>query len=128
MFEDETFKKYKIDENNSSVGEIAVNEELIHNSKFYYPFVRDNLRKEIIKVGNRDYEALNKYIIASMNDYYNRLMNATDADQDLLLNNYNRLYSMWRELYNYKKSGNLIEMDKIYDLFSYELYVLGYTE
>lgn len=127
MFIDETFKKYKIEENNTSLGILEVNEELVKNGPFYKPFAREKNDLQITKIGVRDYGALNKFIITSMNDYYARLMNASGIDRKTMLNAYNRMYGMWRELHNYKKSNNLVEMDTTYDLFSYELYVLGYT-
>ena len=127
MFEDATFKNYKIEENNTTIGVLGVNEELIKNGPFYKPFVREKMDKQITKIGIRNYDALNNHIITSMNDYYNRLMSASGTERKNMLNIYNRMYGMWKELHNYKKSNNLVEMDKTYDLFSYELYVLGYT-
>ena len=126
MFIDTTFKKYKIDENNIAIGELEINPVIIEKCEFSYPFIRENIRKIITKIGNRDYEKLNKYIIDSMNEYFNRLNNASASEKKRMLVTYNRLYDMWKELHNYKKNNNLVEMDKVYDLFSYELYVLGY--
>lgn len=128
MFDDTTLKKYKIDENERSIGELEVNCDLLKQNNFLSPFIRENDKKIVTKIGDRNYEVLNQYIINCMNDYYNRLINSTTTDRDTMLNIYNRLYDMWQELHNYKKSNNLVEMDKIYDLFSYELYVLGYTD
>ncbi len=121
-----SLKKFTIDENNKFVGNIEVNTEILHSKNFIRPFIRDNIGKEIIKFGNRDYNAAEQYIITSLNDYYNRLNSATGSEKIKMLNTYRRLYGMWRELYNYKKSQNLVEIDKMYDLFSYELYILGY--
>ena len=53
-------------------------------------------------------------------------MNATETDRNGMLKTYQHLYNMWQELHNFKVSKNLKEIDKMYDLFSYELYVLGY--
>ncbi len=127
MFSD-TFQKYKVDENEVSIGDLEVNHGIFESSKFLKPFIRDHSHKYIIKMGERNYEAINKYIIASMNDYYNRLANASNTERKRMLDTYKRLYEMWEELHRYKNANNLSEMDKIYDLFSYELYVLGYTE
>ncbi len=127
MFVDEAFKKYKIAENDASVGTLEVNHNLLANSVFIRPFIREKNYKMITKIGNRDYEVLNKYIISSLNNYYIRLQKATKSEYKRMFNTYNRLYDMWKDLHNFKKENNLVEMDKTYDLFSYELYVLGYT-
>lgn len=126
MFTDTSFKKYTVDENNISVGKVEVNKDLLKNEDFVRPFIRDNEAIEVTKVGNRDYEKLDQYIITSLNNYYNRLMNAPESERDNMLNTYRHLYSMWQELHNFKISKNLTEIDRMYDLFSYELYVLGY--
>ncbi len=128
MFVDAAFKKYKIDENDVSVGVLEVNQEILNANDFIQPFIREQDYKMIIKIGNRNYEVLNKYIINSLNDYYNRLLNASKSDRNMMSKTYEHLYEMWTELHNHKKNSNLVEMDKTYDLFSYELYVLGYTE
>ncbi len=127
MFVDAAFKKYKIDENNVSIGVLEVNQNLLKMNDFVQPFIREQDYKMIIKIGDRNYDVLNKYIIASLNDYYNRLMNASKSDRNMMTKTYNHLYEMWVELHEHKKNNNLVEMDKTYDLFSYELYVLGYT-
>ena len=64
-----------------------------------------------------------------MKDYYEKMMSAsTNSEKNRMLTTYTHLYEMWKELYNAKKSNNIVEKDKMYDLFSYELYVLGYNE
>ncbi len=126
MFTDTSFKKYAIDENNQSVGKLEVNLDIIRSEDFIRPFVRSSDTKEITKFGNRDYNLLDQYIIRSLNNYYNRLMNVSEDERYTMLNTYRHLYQMWRELHNYKISKNIVEMDKMYDLFSYELYILGY--
>ncbi len=129
MFTDTSFKKYTISEKEKLVGKLEINNELLISSKFLFPFVRENTSKMVIKIGDRNYEKLNNYIITSMKDYYNRLMNSeSNSERKMMLTTYNHLYDMWKELYNLKKSNNIVEMDKAYDLFSYELYVLGYAE
>ncbi len=129
MFADTTFKKFTIAEKDKLVGRLEINDNLIANNKFVRPFIRNIESKMITKVGNRNYEKLNTYIINSMNDYYNRLTNNSSvSEQQMMLSTYRHLYEMWRDLHTYKKNNNLVEMDKTYDLFSYELYVLGYSE
>jgi hypothetical protein len=128
MFPDALYKKYNIDENNKLIGKIDVNSDLIKSADFIRPFIRNEGAREIIKFGTRDYEKLDNYIIASLNDYYNRLICASDEERNSMLTVYQRLYSMWQELYNHKLNHNLKELDNTYDLLTYELYVLGYTE
>jgi hypothetical protein len=128
MFPDALYKKYNIDENNKLIGKIDVNSDLIKSADFIRPFIRNEGAREIIKFGTRDYEKLDNYIIASLNDYYNRLICASDEERNSMLMVYQRLYSMWQELYNHKLNHNLKELDNTYDLLTYELYVLGYTE
>lgn len=126
MFTDVSFEKYTIDENNNMVGKIEVNSDIIKNEQFIRPFIREEEAREVTKLGNRNYALVDEYIITSLNQYYNRLMNATETDRNGMLKTYQHLYNMWQELHNFKVSKNLKEIDKMYDLFSYELYVLGY--
>ncbi len=129
MFTDATLKKYNISEKNKYIGKLEVNDNLVITAKFIHPLVREAGIKKVIKIGDRNYEKLNQYIISCLKDYYNRLMNTTSStEQNRMLKTYNHLYDMWRDLHNHKKGNNIVEMDKTYDLFSYELYVLGYTE
>ena len=100
--------------------------KIIKEKDFVRPFIRKVEATEITKLGDRDYQKLDQYIVASLNDYYSRLMSANEEERKVMLNIYRRLYSMWQELHNFKISKNLPEIDKMYDLFSYELYVLGY--
>ena len=127
MTNDTTFKKYTIDENNTIIGNLEVNVAILHSDNFIRPFIRKNLESEIVKFGNRDYQKLDQYVINSLNDYYNRLMSAPDSERLTMLKTYQRLYGMWQELRNFKISQDLNGIDKTYDLFSYELYVLGYN-
>ncbi len=126
MFDASSFKKYYVDEDNNAIGKITCNFDLIHNEQFIKPIIRDNDLKEITKFGNRDYLKLDQYIITSLNNYYNRLISTSGEERNNMLQTYRRLYSMWQELHNLKISKNLKEIDKMYDLFSYELYILGY--
>lgn len=128
MFVDSTFKKYNISEKDKLIGVLEVNNDLVTSFKFIRPFIREQSIKMVTKIGSRNYEELNKYIINCMKNYYDRLMNSTSKSERNMMNStYKHLYDMWKDLHNYKKSNNLVEMDKTYDLFSYELYVLGYT-
>jgi len=129
MFSDTGFRKFQIFEKEKTIGKLEINDALISSTEFIRPFIREGGSKMVVKIGNRDYKKLNEYIIQSMNDYYNRLMNSSsNSEKNMMLKTYNHLYEMWNDLHNYKRTNNLTEMDKTYDLFSYELYVLGYME
>jgi len=127
MYTDTSFKKFNIDENNTSVGIIEVNVDLMKKFNFISPIMRNKEAIEITKLGNRDYEKLERFIIDSLKNYYDLLMNASESDRKKMLNIYTRLYGMWQDLRNFKISKDLAGIDKTYDLFLYELYVLGYT-
>ena len=93
------------------------------------PFIRETDFKRVTKIGDRNYEKLNAYIIRCMKDYYERLMSSSSiSERSMMQKTYEHLYEMWNDLHNFKRNNNLVEMDKTYDLFSYELYVLGYTD
>lgn len=126
MFSDTSFKKYSVDENNTSVGKIEANLGILTGNDFIRPFLRKNEVVEITKIGNRDYEKAEQYIVTSLNNYYNRLINASAEERTNMVKTYRHLYSMWQELHNFKVSKNLTEIENMYDLFSYELYLLGY--
>ena len=89
--------------------------------------MRSKEATEITKLGNRDYEKLERFIIDSLKNYYDLLMSASEKDRNKMLTTYTRLYGMWQDLRNFKISKDLVGIDKTYDLFLYELYVLGYT-
>ena len=127
MFTETTLKKFSIDEENNSIGKVEVNIDILKNEKFYYPFIRENTNQEIIRYGNRDYQEFEQFIITSLNDYYTRLMKSSGIEYNNMLKIYERLYEMWQDLYNFKLSKNIEEINKIYDVFSYELYLLGFT-
>lgn len=128
MFIDTTFKKFHISENDKIIGSLNINEKIIKDNTFMRPFIRNKETLTVTKIGDRNYEELNKFIINSLNDYYNQLVNSSSvSEKSMMLKTYNHLYEMWRDLYNARRTNNITEMDKIYDLFSYELYVLDYT-
>lgn len=128
MFIDTTFKKFHISENDKIIGSLNINEKIIKDNTFMRPFIRNKETLTVTKIGDRNYEKLNKFIINSLNDYYNQLVNSSSvSEKSMMLKTYNHLYEMWRDLYNARRTNNITEMDKIYDLFSYELYVLDYT-
>ena len=104
MFIDEAFKKYSISEKDKIIGNLEVNNELVSTSKFIRPFIREKGIKMITKIGERNYEQLNNYIINCMKDYYERLMNSTSTSERNMMNStYKHLYDMWKDLHNYKK-------------------------
>ncbi len=126
MFKDTYFPKFKVLENNTTIGELEVNQDFIKQNTFYQPMMREKETKEVLKVGTRDNEVIQKFIIASMNDYYNRLLNSNGNERNIMLTNYNRLYDLWKELFNYKRTNNITEINKTYDMFTYGLYLIGY--
>lgn len=129
MFTDVTLKKIMISERDKIIGKLEVNNKLVSSSNFIRPFIRENGSKMVTKIGDRNYDELNKYIIKCMKEYYERLMiSSSVSERNMMLKTYNHLYEMWNDLHNYKRSNNIVEMDKTYDLFSYELYVLGFNE
>lgn len=127
MFTDASLKKYTVDENSVLIGKIEANADILQAENFVEPFIRDKMAVEITKLGNRDYQKLDQYIISSLNDYYNRMMSAEEIEKKKMISVYRHLYDMWQDLHNFKITKNLEELDKMYDLFSYELYVLGYS-
>ncbi len=129
MFVDTTFKKMTISEKEKMVGRMEINMPLVSSTVFMRPFIRNLDYKMVTKLGNRDYQKQNQFIIQCMQDYYDKLMSASsNTERTMMQKTYQHLYEMWRDLHNAQKSNNLVELDKIYDLFSYELYVLGYVE
>ena len=128
MFTDNTFLKFKIATKESLVGDLAVNSNLLKNYDFYHPFVRFNSPKEVVKYGNRNNEVIEQYIVKCLNDYYIKLTSTTDmVERPKMLDKYMHLYSMWRELYIYKNANDLVGINNMYDLFLYELYIMGYV-
>ncbi len=126
MFKDTYFPKLKVEENNTTIGVLEVNQDFVKQNTFYQPMVREKETKEVLKVGTRDNEIIQKFIIFSMNDYYNRLMNSNGNERTTMLTNYTRLYELWKELFNYKRTNNITEIDKTFDTFTYGLYLIGY--
>lgn len=128
MFTDDNFIKYKISTKDSSVGTVEVNMDFIRQNKLYFPFVRDKNIKKIKKYGTRDNQAIENFIINCLNDYYTKLVNVNNfTEKQKMLDRYMHLYSMWRDLYNYKNANDLININNTYDMFLYELYTMNYT-
>ncbi len=128
MYTEFFFKTYDVSENNISVGKLEVNLDLISKEQFIRPFIRESEPKTLKEINGLNYAELDQFIINSLNDYYNRLMSAPETEKLNMLNTYHHLYDMWRDLHNYKISKNLKEIEKMYNIFSYELYVLGYIK
>ena len=60
MFADTTFKKFTIAEKDKLVGKLEINDGLVSTHQFIRPFIRELDSKMVTKIGNRDYEKLNK--------------------------------------------------------------------
>lgn len=127
MFTEEDFRKYKITTQDKSIGKIEVNLNMLKQYPFYHPFFRTD-KKEITKFGTRNTVEVENYIIRCLNDYYAKLTGNQDLEErQKMLDKYMHLYSMWRELYNYKNANDLVNINNMYDLFLYELYTMGYV-
>ncbi len=128
MFTEDTFSKFKISTKEAVVGDLTVNNDLLKQYDFYHPFTRINYFKEVTKYGTRDALAIEQYIVNCLNDYYVKLVNNTNIEErNKMLDKYVHLYGMWRELYTYKNAQDLISMNNMYDMFLYELYIIGYV-
>ena len=106
MFTDASLKKYTVDENSVLVGKIEANADILRAEDFVEPFIRDKMAVEITKLGNRDYQKLDQYIITSLNDYYNRMMSAEEIEKKKMISVYRHLYDMWQDLHNFKITKN----------------------
>ena len=119
MFSKCDFKTVKLNDNNSYYGLIRYNE-------FQKPFIREQTSKQIAKIGKRNYQLSDQFIISALNDYYKRMNEANKSEKETMLQNYNRLYNSWTILNQAKQQGQYKTMEDSYDEISYQLYLLGY--
>ena len=47
MFKDTYFPKFKVLENNTTIGELEVNQDFIKQNTFYQPIIREKETKEV---------------------------------------------------------------------------------
>jgi hypothetical protein len=126
MFSKCDFKTVKLNDNNSYYGLIRYNEALILQNEFQKPFIREQTSKQIAKIGKRNYQLSDQFIISALNDYYKRMNQANKSEKETMLQNYNRLYNSWTILNQAKQQGQYKTMEDSYDEISYQLYLLGY--
>lgn len=125
MFTKCDLKPFELNDNSILLGFVQVNETIFNQRKISIPIERDTNPKLIIRIGKRNYEEYDKFIIAALNDYYKRINDASENEKALMLANYNQLYHSWTKLNQAKTQGNT-NIDAIYDSLSYQLYLLGY--
>lgn len=126
MFAKCDFKTLELNDGSNLLGLVKINEAILKEGEFVLPILRDESAKLIVRVGKRDYKKSDEFIIASLNDYYNRMNATNESERDVMLVNYNRLYQIWTALNETKKSKDYKTLDEQYDSLSYQLYLLGY--
>lgn len=120
--------KYDLDSNDKKFGTLIVSKFLKETSRYKMPF-EDTPKKELIKIGNGDYDNVDNFIIESLNDYYKKLSSPSDVDsKEEMLENYTKLYQLWTSICNKKEEKNVVELNELYGKISYGLYLLGYTD
>ena len=127
MFSKANFKILKFNDGSLYLGLIEANLEFLSQNLFVQPIVRDNSQKRIIKIGKRNYQLSDQFIITALNDYYKRINEtSSEEDRNIMLANYNRLYNSWTILNQAKTTGQYKIMEDAYDEISYQLYLIGY--
>ena len=120
--------KYDLDSNDKKFGTLIVSKFLKETRRYKMPF-EDTPKKELIKIGNGDYDNVDNFIIESLNDYYKKLSSPSDVDsKEEMLENYTKLYQLWTSICNKKEEKNVVELNELYGKISYGLYLLGYTD
>ncbi len=121
-------KKYDIKINAEYYGKLQVSNFLNRYAKYRFPFIK-NEEGIIVKIGDSNLIRYDEYIIASLNDYYNKLSDPSDLSiKEKMLDNYTKLYSLWSEINIKKDENNILELNELYKKISYGLYILGYNE
>jgi len=127
MFTKCDFKTLELNDGNIYVGIIHWNDNFLNRGQFVRPFIRDLTVKKIAKIGKRDYNVTDNFIISALNDYYKRISSAkSENERKIMLTNYNRLYQSWTILNQSKMAHQYKMMEDTYDEISYQLYLLGY--
>lgn len=127
MFSKANFKILKFNDGSLYLGLIEANLEFLSQNLFVQPIVRDISQKCIIKIGKRNYQLSDQFIITALNDYYKRINEtSSEEDRNIMLANYNRLYNSWTILNQAKTTGQYKIMEDAYDEISYQLYLIGY--
>ena len=128
MISNSQSRKYKLEENNVNLGTLIVS-KFIKNPSFYkMPFTK-NKKQTLIKIGNGDYSDFDNFIITSLNDYYTKLSSPSDLEtKEKMLSDYTILYSLWSSICQKKEENNIVELNNLYNIISYGLYLLGYSD
>lgn len=127
MFSKSDFKILKFNDGTTYLGLIQANLDFIIQNLFVQPISRDITSKRIIKIGKRNYQLSDQFIITALNDYYKKINETSDeAERNIMLANYNRLYNSWTILNQAKTNGQYKVMEDAYDEISYQLYLIGY--
>ena len=127
MFSKANFKILKFNDGSLYLGLIEANLEFLSQNLFVQPIVRDISQKRIIKIGKRNYQLSDQFIITALNDYYKRINEtSSEEDRNIMLANYHRLYNSWTILNQAKTTGQYKIMEDAYDEISYQLYLIGY--
>ncbi len=127
MFSKSDFKILKFNDGMNYLGLIQANINFLSQNLFLQPILRDPSLKRIIKIGKRNYQLSDQFIITALNDYYKRINETSDEEtRNIMLENYRRLYNSWTILNQAKTSGQYKVMEDTYDDISYQLYLIGY--
>ena len=120
--------KFELDSNGKKLGTLTISKFLKEVSRYKMPF-EDTTKKEIIKIGNGDYDNVDNFIIESLNDYYKKLSSPSDVtSKEDMLDNYTKLYELWNGICQKKEENNIVELNDLYGKISYGLYLLGYND
>ncbi len=126
MFDKCDFRTLELKDGMKFVGIVRSNDIAVQREFYLTPFVRDLSAKMILRIGTRNYNLCDQFIVASLNDYYKRINEAKNDAREMMLANYNRLYQSFTILNQAKQTHNYKMMEDCYDSLSYQLYLLGY--
>lgn len=125
MFRTADLKVYNLIDNNKIIGVVKYNPHFSFKKATTRPFIRCKLRI-IEQVGRVNYELLDQFIIASLNDYYNKLLNIKDTNARVkATTDYQQLYFLWQTVVGGKQKQDP-NLNSYYDDLVYRLYLLGY--
>ncbi len=127
MFDNMLKKEILLKDNEKLMGIIHIDPEANFNIKTTRPFIRCQ-RREIVGIGQINYPLLDRFIIASLNDYYSHIMEVTDqAQASIRASQYKELYQLWYKV-NVAKTNKDVDINNYYDDLIYKLYLLGYQQ
>ena len=120
--------KYNLDSNGKKLGTLFISKFIKNIDRYKMPF-EDTSKKELIKIGNGNYDNIDNFIIESLNDYYKKLSSPSDVtSKEDMLDNYTKLYELWNGICQKKEENNIVELNDLYGKISYGLYLLGYND